>query len=494
MTLILNIDKKMRDLGYVRFINGQLLAGNNDVIDFVSEPGGGVSGPLELMIPVPAYASAPDGTGFTLTNSDALEYMAWAVLPLGHTPVANDFAAKWYHRKGLPGTSGTGTPGTDGQAAGFRVNWDSITTEAKPGGGRIRANNANPALATELYLDEDMPTGMDISGLINFMKDGMVFMMRPNANTSAPMFIYELTADPIDNGDWFTLAVSNIAASASTFTNGDECTFQFFGGGGGTGTVTEAAILAAGAFVRTVSNGAGGLKLKDSTNVDIDVASPVYKLASVTISGVSNLPAANTMPHGAVVLLHRDNLVGAGSNPIGVYVVADAVNNVWRPYGPQMLFAKRYGSIATPSLSLTAAGKFSLGGAGDPVIPGGLLHADAKLEFRADLIKTGTTQPLMKIQFGTDLTTRANNSTVLTQQFTATANMNMPSRSEVSFISATAAVACDATALGGGGAAGIWNDAATLINIASDMKATIEASTLTGDTVYLLGYAINWLE
>lgn len=492
MALITNIIKKVKDEGFVRFVGGNLLDGQDNIIDSIADPGvgGGVAGTVVI-----AYASSPVGAGFTLTNSDTLEYIAFKYFPEGATPIAADFSGLWFHRKGLPGDTPTPIPGTNGQASGFRVNIDILTAAAKPGTGKIRANNANWAIATELYLDEMMPSGVDLSGVINLLKDGMLFMVRPSANVSAPLFVYELTADPVDNGDWFTMAVVNKAASSTAFVDGDECTFQFFGAGaGGAATVSEAAVIAAGNFLRAASNGAGGYNIIDNTNTVLKPASPVYKLPSITISGVTNIPAANTFPHGSVVRLHQDNLVGAGANVMGVRVKADAVNNIWRPDGPQVLFSNRFGTLATPTLSLTAAGKFDLGAGGDPVFPAALLHANAKLVFRLDLKKVGTTTPTVRINFGTDLAARENNSIVYTQFISATANVEIPGRSETTFLSATTAICILRAALGGGGAAGSFLDASTLLNVASAMKATIEASTLATDTVHLLGFQFVWEE
>lgn len=490
MALITNVVKKIQAEKFTQFIDGQFVV-DGEVIDNVLDIGGGNG---VSMIPVIAYASAIDGTGFTLTNSDTLEYTATAVLDSTVTPVAADFTGKWYHRKGIPGATPDPVPGADGQQAGFRINYTIDTTEKNPNTGNIGFDNTNLALATKIYLNDTMPSGVDLSGVINQFTAGMMIMLRLNVNSSVTLAVFELTDVPTDNGDWFTIPVINRAKSSADFADLDQCTFQFFGGGGGTGTVDEAAVLAAGNFARFADNGAGGYKLVDNANVEVKAATNVFRLPAFTgITGVTDRPAANTFPHGTVVRLHQDCLVGAGSNPMGVELWADATNNIFRPHGHQVLFWNDYGLIATPpSVSLTAAGKFNLGGVGDPVIPAGLLNVGSRLRIVARLIKVGTTAPVLRVYLGTDLTTRTNNSQVWAQTVSATADLHLSPEPLVTFISATTALTGNRATRGGSGAAGVVTDATTLLNVAADMKATIEASTLSSDTVYLLSFGIIW--
>lgn len=488
MPLITNIEQKMIEKKFTQFIDGQLVSGDT-VIDFIADPGvGGVT-----MIPVIAYASAIDGTGFTLTNSDTLEYTATAVLDATVTPVIGDFAGKWYHRKGLPGATPDPVPGADGDQAGFNIIYLSDTTAQKPTtAGGVAFNNADLSLATAIYLDELLPNGVDLSGVINQFTAGMMFSIGLNVTSSNTLAVFELTDVPVDNGDWFSIPVINRAKSSANFANLDQCTFQIFGGSAGGATVDEAAVLAAGNFIRAADNGAGGYKFVDNANVEIKSASNVFKLPAFTITGVSNLPAANTFPHGTVVRLHQDCLVGAGSNPMGVEIWADSVNNIWRPHGPQTLFWNDYGLLASPTVSLTAAGKFDLGGVGDPIIPAGLLNVGSRVRFFARLHKVGATAPVLRMYFGTDLTTRTNNSQIWAQTATTTTDLDIPPETLLTFISATTARSSNRATRGGSGAQGTVTDATTLLQIASAMKATIEASTLASDTVNLLSFGIVW--
>lgn len=74
-----------------------------------------------------AYASAIDGTGFTLTNDPALDYMAILSSPVAiPSPVVGDFAGLWYKRVGEDG-QGVPAGGTTGQKLVKHSNTDYDT-------------------------------------------------------------------------------------------------------------------------------------------------------------------------------------------------------------------------------------------------------------------------------------------------------------------------------------------------------------------------------
>ncbi|MCE7915558.1 MAG: hypothetical protein DYH15_13015 [Nitrosomonas sp. PRO4] len=483
MFFIINLIKTIINEGFVQYLDNKLVFKGGE-IDLSGVVGGGSN------IPIIAYASAPDGTGFSLVPGAGLGYIAITVLPQDTTPAVAHFANLWQRWKGDPGQAAEPLNGTNGEPGGIRMNLSTITTEAKPGTGKVAFNNADISLATEMYVDEMMPSAVDLSGFWDLIESGWYVMIKPATNINKPLAMIKITGANTDNGDWFKYPIQVLSMSNETFSDGDKLVLQFFGGGGAAAAVTEAAIIAAGNFPR-YSNTGGIYKLIDTANAEIKAASQVFKLPGFTITGVTDLPAANTFPHGSVVRLHQDILVGAGSNPLGVYVVADAVNNIWRPWGQQILFAKTFGDLAAATCSLSAAGKFNLGGT-DPVIPAGLLHASSVLRLIAKMRKVNATTPTVRANLGTDLAARENNSIVYQNQFTATQNINLDAEPSLSFVSATKLVSTRAATRGGGGAANTFLDCATLINIASDMKLTFEASTLASDTVDLLEFMLIW--
>lgn len=229
--------------------------------------------------------------------------------------------------------------------------------------------------------------------------------------------------------------------------------------------------------------------LYTASGILIQAVAPVYAVAGITISGVDTLPAANTFYTGSVVRLHPDNFVGTGVNPIGVFVVADALNNIWRPYGVQRIWGAA-GNLASPLATLAAAAKFNIGT--DPIIPGGLLRADSKLIFKMKYRKVGATAPVIRIDLGTDMTTPANNSIVYGQTVGGTTNRDIFVWAEVDFETTTTAFTSSRSQIGAGGADGQFADISTLLNTTANMKVMYEASTLAADTVNLISYSVEW--
>lgn len=236
-------------------------------------------------------------------------------------------------------------------------------------------------------------------------------------------------------------------------------------------------------------NADGSYGLYTVSGLAIQSVAPVYALPGITISGVTTLPAANTFYTGSVVRLHPDNFVGTGVNPTGVFVVADALNNIWRPHGVQILWGNT-GTLASPLATLAAAAKFNIGT--DPIIPGGLLRADSKLIFKAKYRKVGATAPVVRIDLGTDMTTPANNSIVYGQTVSGTANRDIFVWAEVDFETTTTAFTSNRSQIGAGGADGQFADISTLLDTTANMKVMYEASTLAADTVNLISYSVEW--
>ena len=491
-TLIQNVIKKMKSEGFVRYVNNKFLDGQDDEITVNVDGSGSGSNPMWV-----GYATSAAGANFTVEPTTAqattYEYIAFKTHPT--KPGKNEFANLWFHRKGIQGIPGEkATNGTNGDHAGFRYNYSSDTTETRPGGGVVKFNNANPALATEIYLDYSVVSGLSIASVIELFTEGMTIMLRPNNNTSAAFAVFQVNGAQYPDEEWTTISVENLVMSGTAFAPGDELCLQFFGGSsGGTGTVTEANILLAGNFARFVSNGGGGYDLMDNAGNKIKSVSNVFRLSQFTgIAGVTDLPAASTFPHGAVVRLHESCLVGAGANPLGLMMQADATSGAakWRAYGRQRLFHKTFGSLAAPTCSLTAAADFAIGAT--PEIPANLLSSDSRLSFHIKYRKYNATQPTVDMWLGTSLTRNANSKIYTHTITTALLNDNI-AKTEVDFLTSTTARSAGKAPTGGTGAASGFLDCTTALNIATKMYFYVNAYNFTtADQVDLLEMAIYW--
>lgn len=223
-TLIENIIRKILNEKFVRFLEGALVDENGNPIPIDLEDNGG-SG----LIPHFAYASDPSGNDFTLTSSTELEFIAFKVAAPDAALTAVDFSGLWFHRKGLPGVSIPGADGINGRNGGFPCVYSSDTDETQPDQGAIKFNNANPALATEMYISAMSPSGMDLTALLNAIPGGAKFMLSTDSPEGSALAVFQFIESPTDNTGWFTVPITNLAISAAAFVDEDTCVFQING-------------------------------------------------------------------------------------------------------------------------------------------------------------------------------------------------------------------------------------------------------------------------
>lgn len=122
--------------------------------------------------------------------------------------------------------------------------FSTTITEANPGTGRLRYNNATPASVTKLFINDTTNAGFDISNIFNnILAVGDKFYMQ-QADNGANFLI--VTIDGItDNTGWFTLDVTVTASGSLPQNNRDIGVVIFTAGGGGGGTPGDQAIVQA---------------------------------------------------------------------------------------------------------------------------------------------------------------------------------------------------------------------------------------------------------
>ncbi|MBY0498909.1 MAG: hypothetical protein K2P74_04725 [Nitrosomonas sp.] len=225
-TLVENILRKAVEEGFVRYEDGNFYDKNDQIISVNQEPGSGVS---SNMIPFIAYASAPDGTDFTLTNSNTLEYTAFKIAAADAVLVAADFTGLWFHRKGLPGASIPGANGVDGRNGGFPCVYSSDTAATAPAQGTVKFNHANPALATEMYINSISPSGTDLTGVFDEIPAGAKFVLGADSPSGTSLAVFSFDTTPTDNTGWFTVEVTSLSISSASFVDEDTCVFHIIG-------------------------------------------------------------------------------------------------------------------------------------------------------------------------------------------------------------------------------------------------------------------------
>jgi hypothetical protein len=116
-----------------------------------------------------AYASDGSGTGFTTTFNSSLDYIAIknsaVEIP---SPVVGDFTGLWKNYKGATGSTGSaGADGADGITPATTSAFSTTTTDADPGAGTVRFNNATPASVTNIYFDNTDSGSIDVTAWLD---------------------------------------------------------------------------------------------------------------------------------------------------------------------------------------------------------------------------------------------------------------------------------------------------------------------------------------
>ena len=134
---------------------------------------------------------------FSITGSstDGSGYNTLAVTHLvsNNTFSAADELSVHFTRQGDKGS--TGSTGSTAGTAGLAMTWESTTSDADPGAGKIAWNNATIASATVLYVDDADDASADISAFVqswdnvtNTTAKGFVHVAKEGANSTYAIF------------------------------------------------------------------------------------------------------------------------------------------------------------------------------------------------------------------------------------------------------------------------------------------------------------------
>lgn len=379
-------------------------------------------------------------------------------------------------------TGGRATPLTAKMALTFSTG----TADNDPTTGRFKFNNATIGSITKVWIDYLDSSSRNLANEIGAMVSGDKLLVYDSTGSTLHT-IATLSSTATDKTGYWEFTVTCAGGTGALPANLAACTVVY------QSKTLVSALLSADNFARFESNGAGGYNLIDNTGAAVESAVNVYALSGKTISGVSTIPAASSVPLGTEALLHPDNFVGDGYNTAGVKVISDGTN--WRPSGKQVLFQKNYGSVASPTMTKTGTGRFTL--TADPIIPANLLYAGARIRILMSIVTTNaaaTTGVTSQIWMGTDTTTYGNNSRPMQSSTSGTANaITVNSWPIVTFLTTTTAVTSRASGVGGAGGTGGYADLSTLLNTAADMMVTFEVSGMGSATsVMLAQFEISW--
>ena len=130
------------------------------------------------------------------------------------------------------GTSEFWEPGVPGATGINGSEWRfSTQTTGSPSSGRFFLNNADPSLATEVYISEINSDGKDVGLFLQQLIQPGTKIFAQDAGDSDNAFIFSATANPVDNGTFITALVA-YEGSTGSISNNKLCIVSLIGGGG----------------------------------------------------------------------------------------------------------------------------------------------------------------------------------------------------------------------------------------------------------------------
>lgn len=101
----------------------------------------------------------------------------------------------------------------------------SATTDADPGAGKVRWNNANPALATIVYVDDVDADASDLSALLATLQVGGFIYLQGSVDSEARDNFQKWQVASLTDASGYTKIGVSLKASGGAFADADELEF-----------------------------------------------------------------------------------------------------------------------------------------------------------------------------------------------------------------------------------------------------------------------------
>lgn len=269
----------------------------------------------------------------TAALTDNGDYDTFPITPIATSGVIADGDTFYltFARVGNIGT--TGATGATGRELALQYLFNTSTSNANPGAGKLALNNATLASATALYINETDNDTNVLSALLATWDDststikGRLFIHSPGTPTI--FAFYDITGTITDNGAWDTFTIAHVA-SGGTFTDDMPITAVFIPAGnvGATGAAGPTGLP------QNAQNAAYTLVIGDAGKhiFHDEVTARVYTIpanASVAFAVGDTVTIVNNNGAGAITLsitsdtLRRgDGTAGTGSRTIPADAIA----------------------------------------------------------------------------------------------------------------------------------------------------------------------------
>lgn len=227
----------------------------------------------------------------------------------------------------LPAAASASTLGVNG----FLYTWDTGTSDADPGSGKLRINNATASSATELYISETGANSESLAAVLATWDDS-------TSTIKGDLYIYkvgnlgtyryfQITGTLTDSGDYNKFSLTYVGANGS-LANGDNVSVLYIprgakgdtGATGSTGSAGQDGLPAGLRYLFDSSTtmadpGTGDVRLNNAT------------LASVTACAISDLTAFTGNPDASAVILTWDDSSNSANRGTVTFKKASAPEN-----------------------------------------------------------------------------------------------------------------------------------------------------------------------
>ncbi len=127
-------------------------------------------------------------------------------------------------------TGSTGSTGAQGDKGGLRYAFSTTTTDADPGVGNFRYNNATIASVTQIYLDNAVVEGTDLSAFLDQFDDSTssvkgYLVIKSNTNADDTVNVFRITGTVVDGTGYRKVPVVHISGALPS--NAEGCVISF---------------------------------------------------------------------------------------------------------------------------------------------------------------------------------------------------------------------------------------------------------------------------
>jgi hypothetical protein len=250
----------------------------------------------------------------------------------------------------------TGDDGTDGYDPGFRFDFSTTTTDADPGVGTVRLNDANAALATYAYIDNTDAAGATITGWLDGLDESTQsnhkgYLRFQKVGDPAIYREFVVTGAVVD-GTGYRKVPIDLIAEAGSLANGDDIVVAFTrtGDAGTNGT-------------NGVDGYQSGYRLTYSTTTTAaDPGAGTVRMNNLVMPSVTAIYIDNTDATGATITTWLDGLDDSDSAIRGYLRFQEATDPAnYAEFGVNGAVVDSTGYRTVPVTAISSSGSWSNG-------------------------------------------------------------------------------------------------------------------------------------